>query len=329
MGRRPAVTEDDSRDVLKLSAGAWFADTELSHCSPAARGVWIDLLLRMQRAGATGELSGSLMELALLARTTPEQLAEQLAELRRKGVAEIVGRIVRNGVLVVRNRRMARAAKDREGARERKRASRACDEEGEPIRLAVLRRDRHTCGYCDAKNVNSVDHVTALSRGGEHHPGNMVACCRKCNLRKGNRTLEEAGMTLLPWAVTAMSRERSALGHSAGHSAVPPNVTLPHDSPPPSLVPPAPQRDIAVTGGTWPSLLSLLAARLDPEDLATWLRPLRVSIDEPARLVLRAPTLEFAAGVEELRPELAAAAEKLRPGLVVTIVAASSERERR
>jgi len=62
----------------------------------------------------------------------------------------------------------------------------------------ILRRDGHACQYCGRRGERlTVDHVVPRSRGGETGWTNVVAACLRCNLRKGNRALEEAGMTLV------------------------------------------------------------------------------------------------------------------------------------
>lgn len=63
-------------------------------------------------------------------------------------------------------------------------------------RRAVLGRDENRCQYC-AGPADSIDHVVPRSRGGSHTWDNVVACCRRCNVRKGNRLPAEAGLTLL------------------------------------------------------------------------------------------------------------------------------------
>lgn len=64
-------------------------------------------------------------------------------------------------------------------------------------RKALLVRDAHTCQYCGAhEGALTLDHVLPLSRGGVTTWLNTVAACARCNARKGNRTPEEAGMTL-------------------------------------------------------------------------------------------------------------------------------------
>jgi 5-methylcytosine-specific restriction endonuclease McrA len=64
-------------------------------------------------------------------------------------------------------------------------------------RRGVLARDGHRCGYCRGR-ADTVDHVVPRSRpGGAHSWANLVAACRTCNGRKGNRTPDEADMPLL------------------------------------------------------------------------------------------------------------------------------------
>jgi len=62
-------------------------------------------------------------------------------------------------------------------------------------RRAVFARDHHRCQYC-AGAAENLDHVLPRSRGGDHAWENVVAACRSCNARKGNRTPAEAGMSL-------------------------------------------------------------------------------------------------------------------------------------
>lgn len=62
-------------------------------------------------------------------------------------------------------------------------------------RRAVFGRDNHICQYCGAA-AESLDHVTPRSRGGLHTWDNVVACCRRCNLRKGDRLPTEVGLIL-------------------------------------------------------------------------------------------------------------------------------------
>jgi 5-methylcytosine-specific restriction endonuclease McrA len=75
-------------------------------------------------------------------------------------------------------------------------------------RRNIYRRDRYTCQYCGVKlppEELSVDHLIPRSRGGRSSWANCVLSCLRCNRRKGNRTVEEAGMRLIhlpaepPW----------------------------------------------------------------------------------------------------------------------------------
>jgi len=62
----------------------------------------------------------------------------------------------------------------------------------------VLRRDNHTCQYCGHRGPElTIDHVIPRSQNGGSTWDNVVTACRKCNLKKGNRTKEESGMKLV------------------------------------------------------------------------------------------------------------------------------------
>lgn len=62
-------------------------------------------------------------------------------------------------------------------------------------RRTVFARDGHRCQYCGA-DAENIDHVVPRSRGGAHAWDNVVAACRRCNSRKENHLLHEAGMHL-------------------------------------------------------------------------------------------------------------------------------------
>jgi len=62
-------------------------------------------------------------------------------------------------------------------------------------RRAIMARDGHNCQYCGSP-ADSIDHVMPRSRGGMHVWENVAAACRDCNLRKRDRTPDEAGMPL-------------------------------------------------------------------------------------------------------------------------------------
>lgn len=62
-------------------------------------------------------------------------------------------------------------------------------------RRGVLRRDSNRCAYC-SKTATTIDHVQPKSRGGTDSWENLVACCLRCNNKKGDKTLAEIGWTL-------------------------------------------------------------------------------------------------------------------------------------
>lgn len=87
-----------------------------------------------------------------------------------------------------------------------------------PIRFSrvnIFTRDGHRCQYCGARKPPgelTYDHVLPRHMGGRTDWLNIVTACGPCNLRKGGRTPEQAGMRLLSrpvqprWlAVTALT----------------------------------------------------------------------------------------------------------------------------
>ena len=65
---------------------------------------------------------------------------------------------------------------------------------------ALFSRDRHVCAYCGERYRErelSRDHVIPAHAGGEDRWMNVVTACRPCNIRKGGRTPQQAGMTLI------------------------------------------------------------------------------------------------------------------------------------
>ncbi len=75
----------------------------------------------------------------------------------------------------------------------------------QPTRANILLRDDETCQYCGKHTRDlTLDHVIPRSRGGQGTWENLVASCKACNGRKGNRLLKEVNMHLIrqPRALT-------------------------------------------------------------------------------------------------------------------------------
>jgi 5-methylcytosine-specific restriction endonuclease McrA len=66
-------------------------------------------------------------------------------------------------------------------------------------KVNIATRDGGRCQYCLEKfpvSKLTFDHIFPKSRGGETTWENVVCACRACNMGKGNKTPEEAGMRL-------------------------------------------------------------------------------------------------------------------------------------
>lgn len=66
-------------------------------------------------------------------------------------------------------------------------------------RFNVFLRDNFTCQYCESrKSISELtfDHIIPRSKGGKTSWKNVVAACKVCNLKKGNKTLDEIDLKL-------------------------------------------------------------------------------------------------------------------------------------
>ena len=54
------------------------------------------------------------------------------------------------------------------------------------IRARILDRDGHRCSYCGGP-ADQVDHILARANGGGDDEDNLTACCKTCNLARGDR----------------------------------------------------------------------------------------------------------------------------------------------
>lgn len=73
-------------------------------------------------------------------------------------------------------------------------------QEGLFNRRGIYDRDNNTCQYCGKRfptSELSIEHVNPRRLGGTSTWENCVIACVKCNLKKGGRTPEQAGMKLL------------------------------------------------------------------------------------------------------------------------------------
>jgi len=65
-------------------------------------------------------------------------------------------------------------------------------------RRSIFARDNYTCQYCGQPSRDlTIDHVVPKRLGGRSEWENLVCSCKKCNSKKGDKTLQQAGMTLL------------------------------------------------------------------------------------------------------------------------------------
>lgn len=65
-----------------------------------------------------------------------------------------------------------------------------------PTRNRIFKRDNSQCVYCGSKKHLTIDHILPRSRGGNNDWTNLATCCFECNIKKSNKTPEEAKMKM-------------------------------------------------------------------------------------------------------------------------------------
>ncbi len=67
-------------------------------------------------------------------------------------------------------------------------------------RKNIFARDNYECQYCQRKKLYhelTFDHIVPVKHNGATDWENIVACCKPCNIKKADRTPEQAKMTLI------------------------------------------------------------------------------------------------------------------------------------
>ena len=104
--------------------GDWFKDPNLSMCSPATRGIWIDFLCAMHELDRSGQITATREQLARLGRCTTVELDHALSELETTSTANVTKR---DDSFTLCNRRMQREHIERVRIKNAMKKSR-CDE---------------------------------------------------------------------------------------------------------------------------------------------------------------------------------------------------------
>ena len=102
--------------AFQFYTGDWLKDPKLSMCSPATRGIWVDLLCAMHEQDRSGTITGTTTQLCRLCRCSDSEMHHAIEELKATKTATVTER---NGIVTVINRRMLNEAKERDKTRQR------------------------------------------------------------------------------------------------------------------------------------------------------------------------------------------------------------------
>jgi 5-methylcytosine-specific restriction endonuclease McrA len=86
--------------------------------------------------------------------------------------------------------------------------------QGYEVREYLLDKWGRTCAYCGRKNVPlEVEHIVPKSRGGTNRVSNLTISCRKCDLKKGDKTAEEFGFPYIQQQATQPLKATACLNN--------------------------------------------------------------------------------------------------------------------
>jgi len=76
---------------------------------------------------------------------------------------------------------------------------------------SIFMRDGGVCWYCGSRRNLTLDHVVPKSKGGKDTLNNIITCCQRCNMVKGDKDVVDfcrdmdcevprpPGLTIFPW----------------------------------------------------------------------------------------------------------------------------------
>jgi 5-methylcytosine-specific restriction endonuclease McrA len=130
--------------------------------------------------------------LARQARVRAKQDRNAVSEYNRKYRED------NQAAIAEREARWKRENKDRVGVYIHRRRGRETNAEGiytaEDVQLILIAQMGLCVGIRCTKDIRkcyTIDHILPLARGGSNWPANLQLLCRRCNARKGTRTMEE------------------------------------------------------------------------------------------------------------------------------------------
>jgi hypothetical protein len=256
---------DHPKVVAAGSAAAWLFVCGLSYCSRLLTDGFIP-------RGQVRRLTDA---------KTPDRLADQLVKVGLWETAD-GGFRVHDYLVYQPSREQIEAGR----SVARRRSAMNADER---LAAEIKARDGSRCRYClievnwrDRKSPQggTYDHVTPLSTGGTEAIDNLVVCCRACNMRKGIRTPESAGMVLYPPPDLAKikTESRRNLDQTQTTRTPSPNGGVSLETPPPPNPPTGGQNGAAMVAHYVDLVSEQFPAirddfkKLDPELTAPWLR---------------------------------------------------------
>lgn len=85
-------------------------------------------------------------------------------------------------------------------------------------RFELFKRDGFVCQYCGAHPphvILHIDHIVAVSKGGDSSPENLITACDQCNIGKATRDISVVPQSLREKAKLIAEQEKQILGYQS------------------------------------------------------------------------------------------------------------------
>lgn len=172
------MTETKKLPAFQFYTGDWLKDPALSMCSPASRGVWIDLLSAMHELERSGQITGTPEQLSRICRCTAAEFGHALDELIATKTADVT---FRNGFVTVTNRRMKRESNSRKSANERVKRHRSTKKASDDT--DVKRECNNTSSSSSSSSVSCNTHNSVTSNQTSSPEGGGVFARERAHAR--------------------------------------------------------------------------------------------------------------------------------------------------
>lgn len=163
---------------IKFWVGDWRKDPDVALLSAETKGVWLEMIWAMHEKD-TYKLTGTLLELSLMAGCREDEVKRAIAELKRYNVAKVCHN--KSVTVTVTSRKRHADVLDRDKARLRKQQQRVRD--GDTIDDTAMSQSSHSNVTLSDSDSDSVSNVFNKKNKVNFSPPTLEDCLDRCDVK--------------------------------------------------------------------------------------------------------------------------------------------------